>query len=146
MMISLFVAIIAAMTLLLSCSRGRCAAASPEERIREFYSWYLRAPDEGLNPGDDSRMYDYVAPATMEQYRRDLDDGVLDYDYFTNSQDPDPAWADTMSVGQAVDLDDGSCMVAVTMDKAAQGAPRLAVFLRKEGDALHIAKVDGLTA
>ena len=134
--------IIAGMAILLICSRyGYCAGIGPEQTVREFYQWYLKGITN-VNAIYQDEILDYVSRCTVEKCRANRARGITGSDYFTASQDPVPEWAESMVVHEIVRMDDFVSLVPVSFDRSAKNAPRLAVFLRKEGESYRIIKVE----
>jgi hypothetical protein len=120
---------------------GYCEHYSPSQVVRQFYQWYLQSDTNSIYHHE---IYKYVDLYTVEKCRTHLERGILDSDYFTDSQDPDPAWVNSLDIQKTVKLDDSTDMVLLNFSKETKDTPWLAVFLHQEQGVFHITKVQSL--
>ena len=70
------------LALLLSLSQAaRCEEQTPAEFIKEFYTWYIGASGEGIDPIKNEEIHKYVDPVTIEYLKKD----IHRQDYFFNA-------------------------------------------------------------
>lgn len=122
------------------------AEQSPEQFVKEFYSWYLKADTENKMPEQSPDIYKYVAKATADRLRDDLRRGTLPRDegYFTKVQDYSAAeWGASTVIHQATVLSD-AVLVPVTFGTKTK--IDVILFLKKVGGQWKIIKADGTLA
>lgn len=114
---------------------------SPSHVVVEFYNWYIPSDASSIYSDD---IYKYVERHTVDKFRDELAKGKIDYDYFTQSQDPDPNWVKTMVIQDEKKIDDILYMITLAFAPNSPGAPRLNIFLQKEQQAFQITKVESV--
>ena len=110
--------------------------------VKAFYSWYIGKQSGAALPLLDKNIYGYVNKETVDRlrtaYRHDRLPGGSDY--FTKVQDYDEHdWLANIVVATPVTLGDVT-IVPVTF--GSKDKVSVIVFLRKQGDAWKIVKVD----
>lgn len=121
------------------------ASTTPEEFVREFYDWYVRAFFvERKDPVLNDEIYRYVSRCTVERCRVASDRQEWDSDYFVAAQDYDEAWIKDIKAYDAIVINATTVIVPVNISGAATGHPGLLVFLKSEGDTFRIIKVEKL--
>lgn len=117
--------------------------ATPEASVRAFYTWYFKRDEKGY-PLLDNALYQYMSKGTVDRLRyeyhhNNLPDG---HDYFTKVQDyDDKDWSANIAPQPAIMFGDVA-LVPVTLGKAKDSVKLNLVFLRKEGSAWKITKID----
>jgi hypothetical protein len=119
------------------------AADNPCDVTREFYHWYFKQ-DRKINPLSLNDINLYVNRCTVNKWRINLKRATVEADYFTDSQDPDPAWAQTFIVHNPIVIDERTSLVVVRFNMDDNLAPNIAVFLNKEENTFKIIKVANL--
>ncbi|MDR6411393.1 DUF3828 domain-containing protein [Paraburkholderia terricola] len=117
-------------------------SVTPDASTKAFYAWYIKRQSNDVYPLMDKGIYTYVAKATADKLRNAYHHNRLpgDSDYFTKVQDYDEHdWAINIATRPAVMLDDVA-VVPVTFGSTDKVS--VLVFLRKQGDAWKITKVD----
>ena len=130
-------------TLILCCfpKSGFCAYQTPEDLVRDFYTWYIELSTASRNiPVYDKKIYDYVYPCTVNRCRKDHEKVARDSDYFTKSQDIWKELLDELVVYQAISINDSVSIVPVSINPKMNW--NIIVFVKKEDDALYIIKVE----
>ena len=123
---------------------GYSANSGEKELVRDFYQWYLhKIEHEHGSPTYDDAIYKYVSKCTAEKIRMDLKRGIVDWDYFTVSQDTIETWESTLTVYDPIQIDEHVSIVPVNFDPHV-GGPALAVFVRKENESFKIIKIEDL--
>jgi hypothetical protein len=117
---------------------------SAKDVVHIFYVWHLQNEIKKVMSVSQNEIYSYVNACTIKKQRAELARGTIGSDYFTDSQDPDPAWIDTMVIHDAIKLDDNTSMVIVSFNPTAKDAPRLSVFLQRESGTFYITKIVNL--
>jgi hypothetical protein len=118
------------------------AGQSPEQFVKEFYSWYLKSDTESTVPERNPDIYKYVAKATADRLRDDLQRGALPRDegYFTKVQDYSAVeWSANIVVHRATVLS-GVVLVPVTF--GAKAKVDVVLFLKRVGGQWQIIKAD----
>lgn len=117
--------------------------ATPEASTKAFYTWYFKRDEKGY-PLLDNAILQYMAKDTVtrlryEYHHNSLPDG---HDYFTKVQDYDEKdWAANIAPQPAIMFGDVA-LVPVTLGTTANSKKMNLVFLRKEGNAWKITKID----
>ena len=119
-------------------------AATPESRVRSFYSWYLHelntehdpiANKKGLARHLTTRYAGAIARALKQE------DGI-DADPFIDAQDFDPLWEKNLTVSKAA-ITGAKATATVTLKGGPNfGTKRLKIGLRKEGGVWKIDSVN----
>ncbi|MGH8780954.1 DUF3828 domain-containing protein [Paraburkholderia sp.] len=117
--------------------------STPEASVKAFYTWYFKRDEKGY-PLLDNAILHYMAKDTVtrlryEYHHNSLPDG---HDYFTKVQDYDEKdWAANIAPQSAIMFDDVA-LVPVVLGVDKDGKKLNLVFLRKEGNAWKITKID----
>lgn len=115
------------------------AAQGPEDVVRAFYAWYIEAMrDDRATPEHDDAIVTWVSPCTVERLRRDFKKGIVDANYFLNTQDFEyDVFTRLMRTHPAVYLDDTLALVPVGGAEA-----HVLVFVSATRDGWRITKVE----
>lgn len=72
-------------------AKANGASADAQARVEAFYSWYIKLEANLVYPLLDKKIFDFVAPDTVDRLRNDYTHNRLpgDRDYFLKVQDED---------------------------------------------------------
>jgi hypothetical protein len=112
-------------------------AVSPEEVVRQFYDWYLRADLPSPKKKNLATFRKYVTQRLLKQQM----DPEVDADLFVDAQDFDEAWKNNISVSKAT-IRGQQATVEVSLN-GKQFSRKLRVTLRQENGAWKINNVKG---
>lgn len=114
--------------------------SSPGSVIKNFYVWYIRAIDAGMDPfiNDRKTLLKFVTLRFVKQIERSESAGA-DADPFLGTQEWDRAWAETANVSNV--RVKGSTGSAVVSFDAATDYPRVRITLVKVGSEWKIDRV-----
>src|SRR5687768_8861112 len=73
---------------------------TPEERVKSFYSWYLKSISDGADPSKNKTMMNSHTSARLSKWFYSKAGQDMDADYFVQSQDWSEEWADSIVVGE----------------------------------------------
>lgn len=126
-----------------------CMDAGPQDLVRHFYAWYIQkawldpTPKGGKKPEVfNDEIYKYVSVYAVDRLRVEYERMNMDCDYFTQSQDFEEKWANTLTVSDPIRIDDHTSVVLVGFE--ADAPVRLGVFVQKENKGYRIIKVEYL--
>jgi hypothetical protein len=117
---------------------------TPESRVKDFYTWYLKAKVGNKNPAKNKQvMNSYVSKRFSRWFYsrgvKDLESGV-----FFNRDDWRKAWADNIQVDEAVFLSDENAALHVALSSPPdEFVMKLQVILVLEGGKWKIDRVAG---
>ena len=118
---------------------------TPESRVKDFYSWYLKAKASNLDP-DKNRavMNSHVSKRFSEWfYSKAVQNS--DVGIFYNKGDWNRAWADNIEVGESYFTNDDNVVVKIQFSSPPnEFVMKLQLFLVKEGGKWKIDRVAGL--
>jgi hypothetical protein len=118
------------------------AADSPEARVSQFYTWYIKTGSDLTFPLLKEGIFNYVAKDTVNKLRSDYRHNRLpeDVDYFTKTQDEDDQdWLSHIAPRQVAMLGDVAVVPVMFGSKSQTG---VVVFMRKIAGVWKITKVD----
>jgi hypothetical protein len=126
---------------------GICVAAqsnkTPEGRVKNFYSWYLKSINDGQDPAKKRSVLTSHLSARLGKWFYSKAGQGLEADYFISSQEWNEAWADNIII---LELEIGRTKAAVNVTL---GSPKrdwdmpLKISLIKEGGTWKIDRVKG---
>jgi len=127
-------------------SPAYCAEQTPEEFVKEFYTWYIaKTLESNGNPEESDEIYNYVHPCTINKLKVENEKGIRDFEYFVTSQDFDPASDAVPVVGKSVKISETVSIVPAGYKDSVfpKGEPYFIVFVEKQKGRLRIIKVEG---
>jgi hypothetical protein len=117
----------------------------PERRVKDFYSWYLKAMVKGKDPTKNKTLTNSYLSLRFSRWYYSKAGQDSDSDVFVNSQEWNDAWADNIEVGKAVLISDKTAALHVTLSSPPdEFVMKLQVNLVKEGGKWKIDRVTGL--
>lgn len=137
-----FALALAVITSIFCHSNAFAQAHDATSDVKAFYSWYIGKQSGAAFPLLDKAIYGYVSKQTVDRLRTAYRHNRLPggSDYFTKVQDYDERdWLSNIVATNPVSLGDVT-IVPVTF--GSKDKINVIVFLRKQGDAWKIVKVD----
>lgn len=120
-------------------------AATPEDCIRNFYSWYVtnvEANREPLKQRNEMRRY-ATERLLKEIARKQKSDDGLGSDYFLNAQDVDPLWAKQIEISGVRTEGEKSTARVLLKGGTKEMRTKLIVQLVREAGAWKVDRVQG---
>ena len=128
----------------LPARQGHCETQTPEQLVRDFYTWYINMYDiPGVYTIDDDEIYKYVYTCTVKRLRMEHEMSIVDADYFLTGQDFDSKYLNNMLIRKAIKINDTVCIVPVSFGLE-NGMLSLIVFVQNENGILRITKVEDM--
>ena len=121
-----------------------CKDQTPEELVRNFYTWYFGELSKfGNLPELDNNVYKYIYPCLVNKLRIEYKTGSRDFNYFTYGNDYWPELSNYITTGAAVKINDEVSIVPLGFGETKErSVPNLIVFVQREKDTLYITKVE----
>ncbi len=116
---------------------------TPEGRVQNFYSWYLKAINEERDPAKDRTVMRSHLSAKLGKWFYSKAGQDLDADYFVGSQEWNEKWADNVNIGELT-INRTTATVNISLGAASDDwVMRLRIGLVKEGTTWKIDRVKG---
>lgn len=120
-----------------------CLEQTPENLVREFYTWYLDGMNKMELPELNDEVYKYVYPCTVLRLRIEYETGSKDYNYFIDGNDYWPELSKYITVGKAIKINDTISIVPFGFGETkSRSTPNSIVFVQEEKGILYITKVE----
>jgi len=139
------------MILILAFVLANCASSDQvaTARVKEFYTayLYLLCEDRPLPAYTYPDAAKFISQKTLDRLTsiaKTPEQEIIESDYFTYTQDYDPAWIPRLRVDKAVDSSDGK-IADVWLGVEDNKELHLQAFLRKESGAWQIYRVRSIT-
>jgi len=113
--------------LLLSCTDP---AENNEEKLRNFYSWYISYNDTSTAPLPKDSIEKYCTRSFANNF---LQNSGLDYDPITSTQDYDKNWTNSITVSKATQDRQKIYRVSFLTDDKEKISHNIVVTMGKEG-------------
>jgi hypothetical protein len=135
--------VIAILIIVFSGHDAYCKNDTPENVVKNFYIWYLNelAKESKLPVPYNDAIYQYVDKCLIKKVCLSYKIGIVDADYFTDSQDSIEDYRKTIKIYDAIKINEKIFVVPVNLAPQIIKSAHLLVFLEKENEKFRIIKV-----
>lgn len=118
-------------------------AGTPEDRVRQFYSWYLSSINAEKDPAKNRTLMGSHLSVRFNKWFYSKTGQNLDYDIFTNGQDWNQAWAENINTAKAVIKGNTATVKLALGSPPDEWVQRLSISLVKENGKWKIDRITG---